>query len=117
MRAQGLPSNARVFSAEELSAFADEHITYEVTMLAHLATLWTTTPAWAGPVANSAFLVSTLVHLRLLDDFLGRGDRRIADISPEGELKGGERLTTSSRSTTCHLGGRLGLFREMIAAQ
>jgi hypothetical protein len=61
-----------LFSVAELTAFAEEHIQYEVATLVQAATLWAAAPGLLGPIAHSALLESALVHLRLLDDFLGK---------------------------------------------
>lgn len=88
MSTDPIPVKRRHFTREELSEFAQEHLSYEMGMAAHLATHWRVAPALLGPVSHSAFLVATLVHLRLLDDFVNRTERPTHDdVDSEGRVR------------------------------
>jgi heme exporter protein D len=63
------------FTDEALSAFADKHISYEVSMVCHGVYMWQSAGAMLAPEASFCFIESILIHLRLLDDFLSRRAR------------------------------------------
>jgi len=69
-----------IATADELSAFASEHISYEVEMAANGAAMWRDARTYLSRVASSSLTVAVLVHLRLLDDFLARTSPTVDDV-------------------------------------
>ncbi|MBL8778482.1 MAG: hypothetical protein JNK12_21275 [Acidimicrobiales bacterium] len=65
------------FTPDELERFARTHLEYEVCIAAHTAAMWQNGPGILDRAAQSAFMISSLVHLRLLDDFFGMKKRPV----------------------------------------
>jgi hypothetical protein len=63
------------FTPEELGAFARQHVTYEVGASANLTVSWYYSQLTSSRQVQSALMSATLVHLRLLADFLHRAPR------------------------------------------
>jgi len=82
-----LPIVRQSFSPEDLSFFAQEHISYEIGMLVNDVYTWAHSPGILAVPIQFALMESALVHLRLLDDFLTLPSR----LTNEADARGGGR--------------------------
>lgn len=73
------PRRTERFDARRLAAFARRHISYEIGMAATGTQLLHQPPGLHGEALKNVLLESVLVHLRLLDDFVGRATRAHKD--------------------------------------
>lgn len=73
------PRRTERFDAPGLAAFARRHISYEIGMAATVTQVLHQPPGLHGEALKNVLLESVLVHLRLLDDFVGRATRAHAD--------------------------------------
>jgi len=69
------------FKASTLAAFAERHIAYEVGMTATGTLLLHQPPGVYGEALKNAILESVLIHLRLLDEFVGRQPQHAEDVA------------------------------------
>lgn len=66
------PRRTERFDASRLASFARRHVSYEIGMAATGTQLLHQPPGLHGEALKNVLLESVLVHLRLLDEFVGR---------------------------------------------